>query len=143
LIRQIIINLDITGGMGGIGVITAPHFLAFDFLSQTRKYYLILGFAALAAWVSYRVIESRTGRAWIALSEDESAALSAGVDVGRSRTLALMLSSAFAGVAGALYASALSFVEPDMMAFHISSMILTMAILGAQAASPAHFSARA
>lgn len=130
LIRQIIINLKITGGMGGIGVIAAPHFLNLILVSQTQKYFLILSLAALAAWISYRVIASRSGRAWMALSEDESAALSVGVDVGSSRTIALMLSSAFAGVAGALCASALSFVEPDLMAFHISSMILTMAILG-------------
>ncbi len=139
LVRQVIINLDMTGGMGGIGAILAPHFLDFDFLSQTRKYYLILGLVALAAWISYRLIESRTGRAWLALSEDETASLSLGINVGRSRIIVLMLSSAFAGIAGALYASALSFVEPDMMAFHISSMILTMAILGGAGSIPGAF----
>jgi branched-chain amino acid transport system permease protein len=52
------------------------------------------------------------------------------VNVARARMISLVLSSAFAGIAGALYASTLSFVEPDMMAFHVSSMILTMVILG-------------
>jgi branched-chain amino acid transport system permease protein len=129
-IRQVVINLDFTGGMGGIGGIKAPHFLNLNLISQTQKYYLVLGLVALAAWLSYRLIASRTGRALIALSEDETAALSVGVDVAHSRTVALILSSAMAGVAGALYASTLSFVEPDLMAFHVSSMILTMVILG-------------
>ncbi len=130
LVRQVIINLDFTGGMGGIGGISAPHFLNLSLFSQTQKYYLVLGIVTLAAWMSHRLIASRTGRAWIALSEDELAALSVGVNVARSRTISLMLSSALAGIAGALYASTLSFVEPDLMAFHVSSMILTMVILG-------------
>jgi branched-chain amino acid transport system permease protein len=130
LVRQVIINLDFTGGMGGIGGIIAPHFLNFSLLGQSQKYYLVLGLVALAAWMSHRLISSRTGRAWIALSEDELAASSLGVNVARARMISLVLSSAFAGIAGALYASTLSFVEPDMMAFHVSSMILTMVILG-------------
>jgi branched-chain amino acid transport system permease protein len=130
LVRQVIINLDFTGGMGGIGGISAPHFLNFSLLGQSQKYYLVLGLVALAAWMSHRLISSRTGRAWIALSEDELAASSLGVNVARARMISLVLSSAFAGIAGALYASTLSFVEPDMMAFHVSSMILTMVILG-------------
>ncbi|HET7142614.1 MAG TPA: branched-chain amino acid ABC transporter permease, partial [Anaerolineales bacterium] len=97
---------------------------------QLHKYYLVLFVIVLASWLSHRLISSRTGREWIALSEDELAALSLGVNVNRLRTSALMLSSALAGMAGVLYASTLSFVEPDLMAFHISSMILTMLILG-------------
>jgi branched-chain amino acid transport system permease protein len=130
LVRQVVINLDFTGGMGGMGGISAPHFLNLNLVGQIQKYYLVLGLVALTAWISRRLISSRTGRAWIALSEDELAASSAGVNVARSRMISLMLSSALAGIAGALYASTLSFVEPDLMAFHVSSMILTMVILG-------------
>jgi branched-chain amino acid transport system permease protein len=127
LIRQVIVILD---GMGGRGGIPAPHFLTFSLFGQTQKYYLVLGIVTLAAWASYQLITSRTGRSWIALSEDETAALSLGVDVGRARAQALILSSALAGIAGVLYATTLSYVEPDMMAFHVSTMILTMVILG-------------
>jgi branched-chain amino acid transport system permease protein len=127
LIRQVIVNLQ---GMGGIGGIPAPHFLTFGLVSQTSKYYLVLGIALLAALACQRWIESRSGRAWNALSDDETAALAAGVNVGNARASALILGSMWAGIGGALYASTLSFVEPDMMAFHVSSMILTMVILG-------------
>jgi branched-chain amino acid transport system permease protein len=130
LIRQVIINFKFTGGMGGIGAIPAPHILGLTLASQTQKYYLVFFVIVLVSWLSHRLISSRTGREWIALSEDELAALSLGLNVDQLRTKALMLSSALAGVAGVLYASTLSFVEPDLMAFHVSSMILTMVILG-------------
>jgi branched-chain amino acid transport system permease protein len=130
LVRQIIINLDMTGGMGGIGGIPAPKIFGFILAGQMQKYYLVLFVIVLALWLSQRIISSRTGREWMAFSEDELAALSLGVDVNRSRTKVLMISSALAGVAGVLYANTLSFVDPDLMAFHVSSMILTMVILG-------------
>ncbi len=130
LIRQVIINVNITGGMGGIGAIPAPHIFGISLASQSQKYYLVLFVIILMSWLSQRLISSRTGREWIALSEDELAALSLGININRSRTVALMLSSALAGLAGVLYANTLSYVEPDLMAFHVSSMILTMVILG-------------
>jgi branched-chain amino acid transport system permease protein len=130
LIRQTIINLSFAGGMGGIGSIAPPHFFELKFISQDAKYYVVLTTAIALAWASRRMIASRTGRAWLALSDDEGAALAAGVDTARMRTLVLIVSSAFAGIAGVLYASTLSFVDPDIMAFHVSSMVLTMVILG-------------
>ncbi len=136
LIRQTLINLEFTGGMGGIGGIPAPHLLGMSLAGQLQRYYLVLAVIVLLSWLSHRVISSRTGREWMAFSEDELAALSTGVDVNRSRTKALMLSSAMAGLAGVSYASTLSFVEPDLMAFHVSSIILTMVILGGAGSVP-------
>lgn len=127
LIRQVIVVLD---GMGGRGGVPAPHFLTVSLFSQPAKYYLVLGIVTIVAWISHQLITARTGRSWIAMSEDETAALSLGIDVGCARSQALMLSSALAGVAGVLYATTLSYVEPDMMAFHVSTMVLTMVILG-------------
>jgi len=84
----------------------------------------------LAAWASQRLLNSRTGRAWVAVSEDEMAATAVGINVNGSRLLAFMISSTLAGLAGALYASTFSFVDPDMLAFHITTLALTMVILG-------------
>ncbi len=131
LARQVVINLQgITGGAGGLGGFGPLHFLGLGLISPTIKFYLVLGFVLLAAWASARLIDSRTGRAWIASSEDELASISAGVDVARSRMWALVISSALAGLAGALYSGTLWYVDPDTMSFHISSMILAMVILG-------------
>ncbi len=132
LARLVIVNAGaVTGGSGGLGGFPAPHLLTFGLSAPLAKFYLIFGFVLLAAWTSVRLASSRTGRAWLASSEDESAALAAGVDVGKARGLALMWSSAFAGLAGALFAGALSYVDPEVtMSFHISSLVLTMVILG-------------
>jgi len=131
LVRQVVINLPtVTGGAGGLGGFPALHFLDLELVSPTMKFYLVFGFVLLAAFASRRLMNSTTGRALIASSEDETAALACGVDVARARMLALVLSSALAGLAGALYAGTFSYVDPETMSFHISSMILTMVILG-------------
>ncbi|MEP7134561.1 MAG: ABC transporter permease [Chloroflexota bacterium] len=132
LARQVIVNLKMwTGGSGGLGGIAAPHFLSLSLFTPTMKYYLVFGFILLAVWMVARLTDSRTGRAWIASSEDESAALAAGININRYRMLALVTSSVLAAVAGALYASTFSYVDPEItMSFHISALILTMVILG-------------
>ena len=76
------------------------------------------------------MIASRTGRAWIASSEDETAAISFGVNASRYRLLAFIFSSALAGIAGALYASTFTYIDPSLAAFDISSLTLAMVILG-------------
>ena len=129
--RQLIVNLNaLTGGAGGIGSIPSPHFLDFKLVAPIEKFFLVFALVLFAAWISSRLMGSRIGRSWIASSEDELATISAGVDVRRARTLAFVLSSALAGLAGALYASTFSFVDPELMAFHISAMVLTMVVLG-------------
>ncbi len=131
LARQVVINLGtLTGGAGGLGGFGPFHFLRLGLVSPTIKFYLVFAFVLLAAWASSRLIKSRTGRAWLASSEDELASLSLGVDVSRSRLWAFVVSSALAGLAGALYAGTLWYVDPDTMSFHISSLILAMVILG-------------
>jgi branched-chain amino acid transport system permease protein len=137
LVRQAAINLPtVTGGAGGLGGFTDLHFLNLALGSPTMKFYLIFGFLLLAALTSQRLVDSRTGRAWVASSEDEGASLSSGVDVGRLRMWALVFSSALAGLAGALYAGTFSYVDPETMSFHVSSMILTMVILGGAGSVP-------
>jgi branched-chain amino acid transport system permease protein len=129
--RQIIINLEpLTGGSGGIGNLPAPEILGFGFVSTIQKYFLVYAALLLAAWVSRQLLRSRTGRAWVAMSEDETAAAAAGIDVNGARLRAFVLSSALAGLAGALYSSTFSIVDPDMLAFHVTTLVLTMVILG-------------
>ncbi len=137
LVRQVAINLpDVTGGAGGLGGFATLHFLGLGLTSPTMKFYLVFGAVVLAALASQRLMNSYTGRALVASSEDETAALASGVDVSRARMLALVLSSALAGLAGALYAGTFSYVDPETMSFHVSSMILTMVILGGAGSVP-------
>jgi branched-chain amino acid transport system permease protein len=131
LARQVIVNIpNLTGGVGGLGGFGPLHFLSLGLFSPTIKFYLVWIFVFLTAWVSVRLVESRTGRAWLASSEDEQASISVGVNVNRERLWAFMFSSALASLAGALYAGTFSYVDPETMSFHISSMVLAMVILG-------------
>ncbi len=131
LVRQAAINLpDLTGGAGGLGGFHSLDILGWKILDPTVRFYLVLGFVILASIGGRRLLDSRTGRAFLASGDDETAAGAAGVDVNRARLLALVISSGLAGLAGALYAGTFSYVDPELMSFHVSSLILTMVILG-------------
>lgn len=127
----VIVNLsDFTGGVGGLAALPAPNVATVSITDPTAQYYLVVGLVVLVAVVSVRLIQSRVGRAWLAGSEDEVAATAMGTDVMGYKTLALVVSSVIAGVAGAVYASTFSYVSPDMVNFHISALLLAMVILG-------------
>lgn len=129
--QQAIVNArSVTGGSGGLSALPAPHLFGLKLAAPSAQVYLVFGFVLLAALASGRLISSRTGRAWIASSEDETAASSFGVNTARYRLLAFVLSSALAGIAGALYARTYGYIDPDMAAFHVSAMMLAMVILG-------------
>ncbi|MFZ1040822.1 MAG: hypothetical protein WCA79_18760 [Anaerolineales bacterium] len=130
LAQDVIINLGVTGGPNGFSSLPPPHLFGLTLAAPSAEYYLVLVFVLLAAFLSLRLISSRTGRAWIASSEDETAAISFGVDAARYRLLAFVLSSALAGIAGALYASTFTYIDPTIAAFDVSSLILAMVILG-------------
>lgn len=131
LIPRLVINLKfLTGGAAGISALPAPYILGVSFGSISAGYYLVLAVLVVVVFASQRVIESRTGRAWVAASEDETAASAAGVNVSRYQLLALVISSALAGGAGALYASTFAYVDPDILSFTWTAMLLTMVILG-------------
>jgi len=129
--QQAIVNTPtLTGGANGLSALPPPHLFGLVLAAPSAQVYLVLGFVLLAALASGRLISSRTGRAWIAASEDETAAISFGVNTARYRLLAFVLSSALAGIAGALYASTYGYIDPDISAFHVSAMMLAMVILG-------------
>jgi branched-chain amino acid transport system permease protein len=131
MMQQVIINGgDLTGRAQGLSTVPAPHILGLRLATPLSQYYLVFVIVLAAAFASGRLISSRTGRAWLASSEDETAAASLGVNAARYRQWAFVLSSALAGVAGALYASTFSYVDPDIAAFHVSAMLLAMVILG-------------
>jgi branched-chain amino acid transport system permease protein len=90
----------------------------------------VFAIVVIAALLSVWLIRSRVGRAWLAGSQDELAAASSGIDVARYRRAAFVLSSALARLAGALYANNFAYVSPEMVSFHITTMTLTMVILG-------------
>ncbi len=119
-----------TNGINGIVGVYAPIIPGVDWTSATPYYYLILVLIVLTILVNIRLRDSRLGRAWIAIREDEVAAESSGVNLVRTKLFAFAAGAFFAGVAGAFHAAKLGSVSPDSFGFGDSVIYLAMVVIG-------------
>jgi branched-chain amino acid transport system permease protein len=123
-----------SGGREGIGPIDKIFFPwqdePFEALNLRPWYLVALVMVLLVLFVNLRLRDSRLGRAWIAIREDEVAAASMGVPLVKTKLLAYGTGAAFGGIAGAFLASRLSVVNADQFQFFFSIFILAMIILG-------------
>ena len=123
----------LTGGPQGISAIDKIDLLVverFGALDLRPWYWFALALVGLMLLVNLRLRDSRAGRAWIAVREDEGAAACAGVPVVRTKLLAYGVGAALGGVAGAFLASYLSIINPHQVTFSFSIFILAMVVLG-------------
>jgi branched-chain amino acid transport system permease protein len=97
---------------------------------KTGNYYLVLGVGVIAYIVIKHLVESRVGRAMIALKENESLAVSVGINVTRYLVLAAVVSAAIAGASGSLYAHYLRIIDPDIFLFLYTVTMVIMVITG-------------
>jgi branched-chain amino acid transport system permease protein len=97
---------------------------------QTAWYYLIFVIGVLSVFAIYRLANSRIGRAWMAMREDELAAASMGIDLIQTKLLAFALGASFSGFAGSLWASMIQVIDPFQFDFSTSIIVLSMIILG-------------
>jgi branched-chain amino acid transport system permease protein len=127
-------DYPLTGGRKGITPVDAidlPGFAPFDPATNLRPWYLTaLVLVAIVLFVNVRLRDSRLGRAWIALREDEVAAASMGVPLVRTKLLAYGVGAAFGGISGAFIGSFYNTVNADQFEFSFSIFILSMVILG-------------
>ena len=145
IIRVFMNNLDqpfnITNGPKGIGGIDpiqmAGHSLSkkiswmgFEFNSVTLYYYLFLATVLLAVLICYRLQNSRIGRAWMAIREDEVAAQAMGLNTRNLKLLAFALGAALGGVAGSFFAAFQRFISPESFGLMESVMVVAMVVLG-------------
>jgi branched-chain amino acid transport system permease protein len=107
-----------------------PGFGYLDFYSKQSNYYLVLAVILVSYVVIRRLVQSRMGRAMIALKENESLAVSVGIDVTRYLMLAAVFSAGIAGAAGSLYAHYLKIIDPDVFAFQYTVTMVIMVISG-------------
>jgi branched-chain amino acid transport system permease protein len=98
--------------------------------SKIYYYYLVLFVGVLAFILIARLVRSRIGRAMVALKENESLAVSVGIDVTRYLVLGAMVSAALAGAAGALYAHYIKIIDPDIFHFMYTVTMMIMVIIG-------------
>ncbi len=110
--------------------ISFPGLGSFDFYSKQSNFYLVLGVLAGSYVIISRIVNSRAGRAMVALKENESLALSAGIDVTRYLVLAAVVSASIAGAAGSLYAHYLKIIDPDVFLFLYTVTMVIMVITG-------------
>jgi branched-chain amino acid transport system permease protein len=97
---------------------------------QLQWYYLIFVIGCLSVFAIYRLANSRIGRAWMAMREDELAASAMGIDLVQTKLLAFAMGASFSGFAGSLWASMLQLIDPFQFDFSISIIVLSMIILG-------------
>jgi branched-chain amino acid transport system permease protein len=131
---QIKINgYQLTNGSQGITPVDhvdLPFVAPFQTLDLRPWYWTILGLGVVTLFVNARLRESRLGRAWIAIREDEVAAASMGVPLVKTKLMAYATGAAFGGMSGAFLASYLNTVNADQFQFSFSIFILSMIILG-------------
>jgi branched-chain amino acid transport system permease protein len=124
---------QLTNGAQGItpvDKVDLPFAEPFGALDLRPWYWTALGLVALVLFVNFRLRDSRLGRAWIAVREDEVAAASMGVPLVRTKLLAYATGAAFGGISGAFLGSYLNTVNADQFQFAFSIFVLAMIILG-------------
>ncbi|HEV2930651.1 MAG TPA: branched-chain amino acid ABC transporter permease [Propionibacteriaceae bacterium] len=142
IVRITLNNLDpITRGPNGISSIPDPAvggwsmgegftFAGFEISGNSVYFYVLLALIALTLATIYRLNDSRIGRAWVAVREDEVAAAAMGINTTIIKLLAFGAGAWFAGMAGAVNAHLLTQVSPDSYTFPFSVLILAMVVLG-------------
>jgi branched-chain amino acid transport system permease protein len=117
-------------GITPVDKIAFPGLDPFTSLELRPWFWTALGLVAVVLFVNFRLRDSRLGRAWIALREDEVAAVSMGVPAVKTKLLAYGTGAAFGGMSGAFLGSFLNTVNADQFQFYFSILVLGMVILG-------------
>jgi branched-chain amino acid transport system permease protein len=117
-------------GITSVDKIYFPGLDQFQLLDKRPWYWVALVLVAIVLFVSFRLRDSRLGRAWIALREDEVAAVSMGVPAVKTKLLAYGTGAAFGGISGAFLGTYLTTINADQFQFYFSILVLGMVILG-------------
>ncbi|MDQ3921582.1 MAG: hypothetical protein M3248_04435 [Actinomycetota bacterium] len=135
-----ILGYNLTNGTIGIKGIDSPGFpflpnslsawRQFGTLDLSPWYYTILVLVLVTIFVNIRLRDSRLGRAWVAVREDETAAAAMGVNTTTTKLWAYALGAVFGGLAGGFYGAFIKSIFPSSFSFNISVLVLCMVILG-------------
>jgi branched-chain amino acid transport system permease protein len=145
IIRIFLNNLsepfNLTNGPKGITTIDSVKLFGLDFANTTRigdfmlsgtikYYYLLLALLVLVIVVNLRLQNSRIGRAWEAIREDELAARAMGINTRNMKLLAFAMGASFGGIAGGMFSAIQGFISPESFILNESVMVLAMVVLG-------------
>jgi branched-chain amino acid transport system permease protein len=124
------------GGAQGVLQIPRPAIGSYVLNNPVQLFYLTLGAAMVAAWFAFRLENSRLGRAWMALRDDEDVAQALGINLVKVKLLAYGLGAAFAGLAGSIFATMLGTIYPSSFQLLISINVLALIIVGGMGSLP-------
>jgi branched-chain amino acid transport system permease protein len=151
IIRVFLNNLDqpynITNGPKGVGPIDPVTVMGHPFTQRIEwmgirieplslYYYLLLSLVIVTVVICYRLENSRLGRAWMAIREDEVAAKAMGLNTRNLKLMAFGLGAMFGGVSGAMFAALQGFISPESFSLMESIMIVAMVVLGGAGSLP-------
>jgi ABC-type branched-subunit amino acid transport system permease subunit len=139
IVPIVFLELDqYTNGTNGIVGVHSPSFFGVNWsvVTPVPYYYLILALIAFSIFVNVRLRDSRLGRAWVAIREDEIAAASSGVNLVSTKLFAFAMGAFFSGIAGAYHTAKLGLVSPDSFSFTDSIIFLAMVVIGGLGSIP-------
>ena len=145
IVRLLVINMghpvNITQGAQGLGLIDPLRIggadlgktlslAGWELASVTLYYYPFLALVLLTVTVSHRLQDSRIGRAWMAIRDDETAAMAMGIHTRNLKLLAFGVGASFGGATGALFAAFQGFVSPEAFSLQESVLVVAMVVFG-------------
>jgi branched-chain amino acid transport system permease protein len=137
IVHLVMLNEDwLTGGSIGLMGIPKPYLFGVPVGSERSFYYVCLGIAVLVYLALDRLIQSRFGRALMAMSQDEDAARASGIALVRYKSKCFLVAAFTAGIAGALYAYHSRYLNPNDFTFAKSIEILIMVVVGGLGSLP-------
>lgn len=132
IVKMVAMNWDkVTNGTLGIKNIPKPMLFGMKLtVANSGLYYLMVVLLIIITLFCIAVVKSRTGRAFLAIKADEMAGTMMGINVTYYKILAFVLSSCICAVAGAFYATLIGYIDPNTFTFDVSTLILSIVILG-------------
>lgn len=132
IVKMVLLNWSsVTNGPMGIKNIPKPQLFGHELtLANGGMYYTMLVLILLVSLLCVAIINSRTGRAFIAIKDDELAATMMGIRTSRFKILSFVFSAGIAGLAGAFYAPVIGYIDPNTFTFDVSTLIISIVILG-------------
>jgi branched-chain amino acid transport system permease protein len=116
--------------LGGVDFSKSDSFLGLTFSGPIKYYYLLLAVLLAVIFINVRLQNSRIGRAWEAVREDEVAARAVGIDTRNIKLLAFAMGASFGGIAGGMFSAIQGFVSPESFVLVESIMVVSMVVLG-------------
>jgi branched-chain amino acid transport system permease protein len=127
------------GASQGIQQIARPHVGSLELATQGQLYYLIVAGIGVAGFIAWRLKDSRMGRSWMAVREDEDVAQAMGINLVTTKLMAFGMGALFSGLGGAIFAAKVASVYPQSFNLFVSINVLCLIIIGGMGSIPGVF----